>query len=128
MWAFFIDIINAKLFLRFFDVIFFIPDDYCSAFISTFIIIIILPFFKSCKSFPSLTARFLNSYFGVWIFISCSSKLLIYSFVCGAMDCHFSNLVSILTLACEKVTMVRLPDDGVFWKYGFRLPVGQLSH
>ena len=39
----------------------------------------------------------------------------------NATDCCFSNLESISVLASWVVTVVRLPNDGPFWKYGSRL-------
>ena len=44
------------------------------------------------------------------------------------MDCCFINLGFISTSACWEVLMVRLPDDGPFWKYGCWLLVGQPIH
>ena len=44
------------------------------------------------------------------------------------MGCCFIGPVSIPTSTCWYVTIVRLPDDRLFWKYGFRLFVGQPSY
>ena len=46
----------------------------------------------------------------------------------STMDCCFINLGFISTSACWEVLMIRLPDDGPFWKYGCWLLVGQPSH
>ena len=43
-------------------------------------------------------------------------------------DCCFSDLGWTLTMEYCEVMMVRLPDDGPFWKYGFQLFVGLSSY
>ena len=43
-------------------------------------------------------------------------------------ECCFSNPGSSPISKCWEVTLVRLLDDGPFWKYGYRLFIGQPSH
>ena len=42
--------------------------------------------------------------------------------------CSFSDLRLVPTSACWKVCMVRLPDDGAFWKNDFPLFIDQTPH
>ena len=52
---------------------------------------------------------------------------VVLSYSCSTTDCCFSNPGNVSTFAFWEVAMVRVPDDGPFWKYVFRLIVGQAS-
>ena len=52
-------------------------------------------------------------------------QFLVLWFSGSTTGCCFSYPGSIHTSACWEFTMVRLPDDGPFSKYSFRLLVGQ---
>ena len=43
----------------------------------------------------------------------------------STLDCCFNDPVSLTTLACSQITMLRLGDDDLFCKYDFQPFVGQ---